>query len=75
MKVVRKEASQDPLPEGNIPLQLAMALNHDIQCNEEGNFMGEATELALVEHIVEDLGQKGIRANSRKISPSRRVTF
>lgn len=58
MKVVRKEASQDSLPEGNIPLQLAMALNHDIQSNEEGNFMGEATELALVEHIVEDLGQK-----------------
>lgn len=58
MKVVRKEASQDSLPEGNVPLQLAMALNHDIQSNEEGNFMGEATELALVEHIVEDLGQK-----------------
>jgi Cation transport ATPase len=35
-----------------------MALNHDIQSNEEGDFMGEATELALVEHIVEDLGQK-----------------
>ncbi|MDE0559037.1 calcium-translocating P-type ATPase, PMCA-type [Algoriphagus sp. NF] len=58
MKVVRKEASQDSLPEGNVPLQLAMALNHDIQSNEEGDFMGEATELALVEHIVEDLGQK-----------------
>lgn len=58
MKVVRKEASQDSLPEGNVPLQLAMALNHDIQVGEDGKLMGEATELALVEHIVEDLGQK-----------------
>lgn len=58
MKVVRKEASEESFPEGPNPLHLAMALNHDIQSNEEGNFMGEATELALVEHIVEDLGQK-----------------
>lgn len=58
MKVVRKEASEESFPEGPNPLHLAMALNHDIQSNEEGDFMGEATELALVEHIVEDLGQK-----------------
>jgi P-type Ca2+ transporter type 2C len=34
-------------------LQLAMALNHDVKKDKEGNWMGDPTEIALVDHIHE----------------------
>ena len=37
------------------PLHLGMALNHDIQFNDEKEPFGESTELALVEKVVHDL--------------------
>ncbi len=58
MRVVESYAhpSQE-LVENVSMLQLGMALNHDVQFNENGEPFGESTELALVKRVVEELSE------------------
>ncbi|SDD74655.1 Ca2+-transporting ATPase [Algoriphagus faecimaris] len=61
MTVVRQKDSKLPdFVKGHRNLHLAMALNHDIKTGENGNLIGEATELALVQQIVNEFGKEDL---------------
>ena len=48
-----KNATIDIFPEGNI-LQIAMALNNDVSKDKEGKWLGDSTEIALVQYALDN---------------------
>lgn len=55
MQVLQYTREENQIPE---MLMLGMILNNDVKQNEIGEFVGEATELAIVEKIHEIIGQE-----------------
>ncbi|MCS5490075.1 cation-translocating P-type ATPase [Algoriphagus limi] len=59
MTVVRHSSDEkEHVAPGYDNLQLALALNNDVKVGKDGNLLGEATELALVQHLIQNLGEK-----------------
>ncbi|NVJ85183.1 MAG: cation-translocating P-type ATPase [Algoriphagus sp.] len=59
MTVVRHFSEEkDHVYSGYDNLQLALALNNDVKIDEGGKLLGEATELALVHHLIEQMDKK-----------------
>ncbi|MEB2775566.1 cation-translocating P-type ATPase [Algoriphagus sp. D3-2-R+10] len=62
MTVIQTESdSENQFSPDQTDLDVAMALNHDAKKDQEGDFVGEATELALVHWIWEKLGESSYR--------------
>jgi Ca2+-transporting ATPase len=63
MKVVQHYAlpGLPPVVENN-QLHLCMALNHDVQMSDAENWVGDPTEIALVEHVVQAEGNNALTA-------------
>ncbi|TFV94362.1 cation-translocating P-type ATPase [Algoriphagus kandeliae] len=58
MTVVRhfSEENESVYP-GYDNLHLALALNNDVKVGKDGKLLGEATELALTQHLIKELGE------------------
>jgi Ca2+-transporting ATPase len=63
MKVVKVYDYPDKNEAGDDALLLrGMALNSDVQMNQDGELLGESTELALVTYAIHHLGNKGYKS-------------
>jgi Ca2+-transporting ATPase len=67
MHLVEKHAQEIETPEEGLSmLELGMMLNHEVKFEKENKPIGEATELALTGHIIEELSYKKYNALFRK---------
>lgn len=57
---IRPAAAATVIRDGMTALELGMALNHDIQKTAEGKWMGDATELALVDYMITNYSEKQV---------------
>ncbi|WP_297335162.1 cation-translocating P-type ATPase [Algoriphagus sp.] len=58
MAVLREEHSENPsIQHGSPNLYLALAFNHDIKISQTGDLVGEATEKALVQYMLDQWGR------------------
>ena len=77
MKVVETLAANDQqfLYDNKPALNLAIALNHDVKKSEDGELIGDPTEIALTEYFVDTYSREEIKKLRRQLERVEEIPF
>jgi Ca2+-transporting ATPase len=74
VKVVPDDEAK-PIDDNLSMLECSMALNHDVKKKEDGKFLGDPTEIALIQYIQKDNGEDDVEEIEKRFERVAEIPF